>query len=706
MNTASLTHLIENESGKRLMYVHVILYIYTSLSWLIALLWLINGTINIREQLAFKSIDHTHNETHSDPSWKSKSIMVTNIPTRLRDERVLASYFAFYLNRFKKKKTTLSRRSSVMSFTSFLERFDGSGNANALNNTDDLDDITDALIEDVCVVRKYNKLVQLRKRHEDCTKRLELAYMTLARRLLKYVKRRLTQSMRGVSLSSEDEVLVQVIAPFVYEFEKPRKLSQAVRSTANKLLRRSDAFVKFPDTPVSTKEHSTIWEAILLLPTHTLEPFQSKIRVKPLIQSVLRNNAREERSISEIHYLTHKLRLLTSSIEEHQTHTPTVFAPTSTAFVTLKYVSDARVACRKLSSHPTRPHACIVSPAPFYNEIDWDVAISSQSKSLTLRTLIIKVGVWGFILFYIIPMAALSSLFSIERLRNVNERLGAYFDEHERQAEWFTTLLPTLIVAFISLMMPAILFGIGKKATPHLTISRLHDQIFHRYWVFMITNVLITFCIGAATFRFILESFSGSASGLSILSRVYLSFPQAAPFFASWAILQTSIQNLVQLALIGLPLLTFFCVTLSAKTPRQRLKATNARTPDYHVFCSNTLLVISVCLVMGVFNPLVIPFTFVYFIAANIVYRNQLYHVYSRRLYDSGGRWITVRCFRYGMDALSVSQVAFFAFHLVRYEDGRQDHAGTYTIIVGVLFVVTQVVKLLITRQIKARFNA
>ncbi|TIB15514.1 hypothetical protein E3P92_01650 [Wallemia ichthyophaga] len=748
MNTASLTHLIENESGERLIYVHVILYIYTSISWLVALLWLINGTISIREKLAYMSADNAEQEEQQaqTQAHKSKSILVTNIPTRLRDERILASYFAFYLNRFKKKKTTVSRRSSIASFTSFIERLDGGSGGldvdaeggssrrsyhshhshhshinNHINNTDHLEDITDAHIEDVCIVRKYDSLVQLRRKHADCTKRLELAYMGLAKRVLAHVERRLSQ-VNGEGWSGEDEVLVQELAGFVRKQGVSQatctsRISQAVRGALNKLLRREDSFVRFTDSPDSDKTraytptHNTIWDALLLLPSHTLEPFQSRIRVKPLIQSVVRGargarGARPESTIPDIHYLTHKLRLLTKSVEQVQMETPAVFPPTSTAFVTFRGVADARIACRKLASHPTRPHACIVAPAPFYSEIEWDVAISSQSKSLTLRALIIKIGVWGFILFYIIPMAALSSLFSIERVRNVSERLGRYFDRHERQAEWFTTILPTLIVAFISLMMPAILFGIGKKATPHLTLGRMHDQIFHRYWVFMITNVLITFCIGAATFRFILESLSGSASGMSILNRVYLSFPQAAPFFASWSILQTSIQNLVQLALIGLPLLTFFLVTLRAQTPRQRQAATNARTPDYHVFCSNTLLVVSVCLVMGVFNPLVIPFTLVYFIAANIVYRNQLYHVYSRRVYDTGGRRIAVRCFRYGMDALSVSQTAFFAFHLVRYEDGKQADARTYAVIIGVLFALTQLAKLLITRQVKARFDA
>ncbi|TIC10030.1 hypothetical protein E3Q10_02979 [Wallemia mellicola] len=702
MNTASLTHLIDNSDGRELLYVHVILHIWTSITWIIALLWYINGAIKIRERMAYKSSEFSTSPV--DNSWKSRTVLVTNIPNSLRDERVLASYFAFYLNRFKKKKTTnLSRRSSILSFNSLLERVD-QGSIPDINNTDNLEELTENYIEDVSIIRKFERLVQLRKRLDDATKRLELAYLKLSRNLLKFVRKHIEECLRKEEEFDKDDILINSLMPFVYEFEKqPTKLSFGLSSTINKLLRRNDAFIRCPDTPASMQDNKTIWEVIFSLPVSVIEPFQPKIRVKPILKTIITKS--DNPTVSEIHYLTNKVRLLVASIEEYQMNSPTIFPPTSTAFVTFKKVSDARVTCKKLSSHPARPNACIVKPAPYFSEIDWEVAITSKSATTTLRGMIIKVAIWGFILFYIIPMAALSSLFSIERLRDVNADLGAYFDRHEHQAEIFTTLVPTLLVAFISLMMPAILFGIGKKAQPHLTIHRLHDQIFHRYWVFMITNVLITFCIGAATFRFILESFT-SASGLSILNRIYLSFPQAAPFFASWAILQTSIQNFVQLALIGLPLLMFLFKTLSAKTPRARKEATRARTPDYHVFCSNTLLVISVLLVMGVFNPLVIPFTFIYFIAANIVYRNQLYHVYSRRLYDTGGKWVTVRVFRYGMDAMAVSQVAFFAFHLVRYYDGRKNHSGTYTIIIGVFFIICLILKLLITRQIKARFDA
>ena len=586
-----------------------------------------------------------------------------------------------------------------MSLSSLKDQFMNESGEPQLNTLENLEDLMEETIEDVSIVRKYDKLLQLRKKRDESIQRLELAYISLANTLLGHTKNLLkVKSRDDEQLNEYDEILFKTISPFLFEFEKPSfKLKESIEIFFKKLFGKTDNFVKFKDSANST--NLTIWEVILSLPKPVIEKFQPTMRVKPLFQSLFSKS-----KVKQIDYLTAKVKMLSSSIEGYQTQSPLKFPPTSTAFVTFKNVSDSKLACKKLSHHPTKPHACLVRPAPFFSDIDWEVAITSKSATHTIRGFLVRIAIWGFILFYVLPMAALSSLFSIERLRHINKKLGAYFDKHEHQSEIFTSLLPTLIVAFIALLMPAILFGIGKKAQPHLTWSKLHNQIFHRYWVFMITNILITFCIGASTFQSILERIT-SESGLSLLQIIAHNFPQAAPFFASWTIIQVSIQNFVQLPLIGLPLLTYFFVTLKSKTPRQRINATNPRTPDFHVFGSNTLLAVSVSLVMGLFNPLVIPFTLIYFMASNIVFRNQFYHVYSRRLYDTGGKWVTIRLFRYGVDALCIAQVAFFAFHVVRYKSGAQNYSNIYAILTGIIFFITILVKLLVTHQIKARFE-
>lgn len=59
---------------------------------------------------------------------------------------------------------------------------------------------------------------------------------------------------------------------------------------------------------------------------------------------------------------------------------------------------------------------------------------------------------------------------------------------------------------------------------------------------------------------------------------------------------------------------------------------------------------------------MVIPFNFVYFCFAVTVFKNQIAHVYWRRNYESNGRHIYTRAFRYSLDALILGQIVSVAF--------------------------------------------
>ncbi len=67
-----------------------------------------------------------------------------------------------------------------------------------------------------------------------------------------------------------------------------------------------------------------------------------------------------------------------------------------------------------------------------------------------------------------------------------------------------------------------------------MTLSALHDRLMIRYYKFLVINVLVFFCIGAAALQSLLDSFRASATAPNILQIVTDSFASAGPFYVGW----------------------------------------------------------------------------------------------------------------------------------------------------------------------------
>ncbi|KAG8795432.1 hypothetical protein FRC12_014595 [Ceratobasidium sp. 428] len=195
---------------------------------------------------------------------------------------------------------------------------------------------------------------------------------------------------------------------------------------------------------------------------------------------------------------------------------------------------------------------------------------------------------------------------------------------------------------------------------------------------------------GLTSFRAFLLAFRQKIPNLfEIVSEA---LPAAAPFYTSWFILQTSLQNMMQLGLVGLPLITYVFGVRTASTPRKRKRGTQPRTIDYHYWTPNHLLAMHIVMIFAVLNPLVIPLALIYYSVANV-----LLHVYARRYYEGNGKMITIRVLRYSMDGLAISHVVFMAFNLLNYNKACAGISGT-------MIGATIVLKIWATRVFKSRY--
>ncbi|KAJ7095817.1 hypothetical protein B0H15DRAFT_827221 [Mycena belliarum] len=781
MTRASITSLVATDEGKKLLWIHITLLFWLTLSWMGTLLWICHGAFRLRaariaitaKRIAAHDPADTTYYPHPHPQYgfadvpmldrnhpnfglRLRTVMVSNVPPALRDEKVLKEYFEYYMSR-KLEKPSMGLTSStqpgfINKSVAFLfnrvKRLPAqippiplSSTARHANSTDVKDEPNSPtenpndvpVIERVVVARKMTELASLLERREDILRLLETAHIKLARKTVLAVQHAMARRDANKStvrvhtkpkastkrrahaldtergnggeegtLSEEERMqqLIEVIGPYVEEFgvqtSSDRRKAFFSKHEFHKLRTEgsqdSDSDGGTQAYPPTSSAQSS--QGRTIWDALLSLPRGSLDAYQPLINL---SHLFRGKIVPSIDYYTAKFNLLTSFITENRAKSVTDYDPVSTAFVTFADPADARRACKYLAVHPNNPLTCLVTMAPEYQDLDWIRVMKSSYNGEFVKDWVVNMGVWAFTVFWLFPVSLLVGLVSIQNISVFLPALKTYLDKHQWEEDLIQSFLPTLLVALLALSIPPILLLIAKKAHTITTLSALHDLIMTRYYKFLIVNVLVFFCVGTAALQSVLDSFKANqTSHVDIIQTVADSFPTAGPFYVGWLIFTVGMHGGFELALLGLPLIVY-PTTRRQVTPRKRAVGIRPRTFNFYYWLPTHLLVIHVLMLFMVLNPFVIPFgAFYFFIEAGVV-KNQLIHIYAKN-YEGNGQVILIRIVRYSLDGLILAQTVFMTYMIVLKK----------TVSVGLaafLVVFTTIVKLLFTRVIRAQFE-
>ena len=430
MTRASISSLVGTIEGTRLLWIHITLLIYVSLSWVASLIWICRGVFQYRkaqtQRVAESCASTTQDQNdsyHSHPhprypfpslpvldgdqssrGLRLRTLMVTNIPLHLRSEKDLADYFEYYLSRpgvipavalslrpgFFNKLVAVVYNRSRRALEHIQEVFHiGLPSEDGIIRDLEPDTNKVPLISRVVIGRKLTTLLSLLERRDVILQCLEAAHIKLARNVLDVVKQELDKREGCHMLETRD--------PSLFEGgegkELPLDMAEDDKSAREQLIRSLKPFVEGSGLRSGTTSESkalprhfsvliarhseqqdfsdpdrqTVWEALHSLPRRVLDSYQ------PLIQRGC--------SAPEIDSFTAKLNYLTSLITENRARAIKHYPPVSTAFVTFSDPRDARRACRYLSSHPDSPINCVVQMAPSFEDLDWKRIMKSTFKA-------------------------------------------------------------------------------------------------------------------------------------------------------------------------------------------------------------------------------------------------------------------------------------------------------------------------------------
>ncbi|KAF8634132.1 hypothetical protein AX15_001064 [Amanita polypyramis BW_CC] len=789
MTRASISSLVRTVKGLSLLWIHILLLFWITLTWIVILCWICSGAFKLRQGHIYAAarrmsvarsgdsppvmFPHPHppyifndsltpDDGHPNAGLRSRTIMVSNVPQALRDERELKEYFTYYMSR-KVDKPSMGLTSSVQPgllnkcIVFLLNRLKRrtteappklppagrenslSSNCDAIKNADGSgsDNHTVPVIERVIIARRMTELASLIERREEIMSRLEAAHIKLANRILLAVKVAMdekstyrpmvhiplrTAKQRGQTVQDaiqercqgyvdveEDNMnhTIDVLGPYVEQFGLRAPFVQPSWKALNKAFKNIfHSLFPWEPTPHNkdcdglnysgpcslspsysrSRADETIWEALLSLPRSSLDAYQPLISLSLLFRGKM---------VPAIDYYTAKINALNNRIIENRSKAITEHEPASTAFVTFSEPSEARRACKYLAVHPENPLACLVVMAPAYEDLDWSCVMKSSFNTEFVKDWVVNAGVWLFTLFWLFPVSLLVGLVSIQNISRFWPSLKSYLDRHAWQEEIIQSFLPTISVSSLALLIPVILFLITKKAHTITTLSALHDLILTRYYKFLVVNVLVFFCVGTAALQSFLVSFKSSTT-LDLLQIVADSFPSAGPFYVGWLIFSTAIHGCFELALVGLPLLTYPS-TKRQITPRKRSVDIRPRTFNYYYWIPNHLLALHVLLLFSILNPFVLPFGALYFSIQTGIIKNQFIHVYAKK-YEGNGKLILVRVIRYSFDGKHAVRAVFLAYMVVL---KKSVNVG----LTAFLIAATAITKIALTRICRAQFE-
>lgn len=235
MTRASISSLVTTTKGLSLLWVHIVLLVWITLSWFGTLYWICKGAFHYRAQNILAAANraacqvqaerdaqydpHPHpqypfhalpplDDDHSNRGLRLRTIMVTNVPHSLRTEKELKEYFEYYLSRrvarpaigitsstqpgfFNKTFAFLfnrARRLPAQVHLMHLASGEQSSRRSSPTQETRPEEYEAPAIDRVVIVRKMNDLAAMLERREEILRLLETAHIRLARKALTSVQ--------------------------------------------------------------------------------------------------------------------------------------------------------------------------------------------------------------------------------------------------------------------------------------------------------------------------------------------------------------------------------------------------------------------------------------------------------------------------------------------------------------------------------------
>ncbi|KAL0012272.1 hypothetical protein SO802_007380 [Lithocarpus litseifolius] len=318
------------------------------------------------------------------------------------------------------------------------------------------------------------------------------------------------------------------------------------------------------------------------------------------------------------------------------------------AFVSFKTRWGAAVCAQTQQSR--NPTIWLTEWAPEPRDVYWH-NLAIPYVSLTVRRLIIAVAFFFLTFFFMIPIAFVQSLATIEGIEKAAPFLKSVI-EMKFIKSVIQGFLPGIVLKLFLMFLPTILM-IMSKFEGYNSLSSLERISASRYYLFNFVNVFLGSIIAGSAFEQ-LDSFIHQSAN-EIPKTIGVAIPMRATFFITyimvdgWAGIAGEILMLKPLIMYHLK--NFFLV----KTEKDREEAMDPGSLGFNTGEPRIQFYFLLGLVYATVTPIILPFIIIFFGLAYVVFRHQIINVYNQEYESAAAFWPDV----HGrvISALVISQV-------------------------------------------------
>ncbi|KAF5731511.1 CSC1-like protein [Tripterygium wilfordii] len=333
--------------------------------------------------------------------------------------------------------------------------------------------------------------------------------------------------------------------------------------------------------------------------------------------------------VDAVDYYTSEIEKLSKEEEAERVRVlsdPKAIVPA--AFVSFKSRWGAALCAQtQQSSNPT---IWLTEWAPEPRDIYWN-NLSIPYVELTIRRLLMAIGLFFLTFCFMIPIAFVQSLANIEGIEKVLPFLKPII-ETKFMKSLIQGFLPGIALKIFLILLPTILMTMST-VEGFTSLSSLERRSAGKYHLFILVNVFLGSIITGTALQQ-LKSFLNKPP-TEIPRIVGESIPMKATFFITyimvdgWAGIAAEILRLVPLVMFHLK------NTFLVKTDQDRDDAMDPGSLGFATSEPRIQFYFLLGFVYAVVTPILLPFIIVFFAFAYLVFRHQIINVYDQK-YESG----------------------------------------------------------------------
>ncbi|OMO64784.1 hypothetical protein COLO4_31822 [Corchorus olitorius] len=354
--------------------------------------------------------------------------------------------------------------------------------------------------------------------------------------------------------------------------------------------------------------------------------------------------------VDAIEYHISEIEKLSKEIDEERERVvkdPKSIMPA--AFVSFKSRWGAAVCAQTQQSR--NPTLWLTEWAPEPRDVYWQ-NLAIPYVSLAVRRLIMAVAFFFLTFFFMIPIASVQALASIEGLEKVAPFLKPLIEMKFIKAV-IQGFLPGIVLKLFLIFLPTILM-IMAKFEGFTSLSSLERTAATRYYLFNLVNVFLVSVVAGSALDQLNTFIKESANDIPRI--IGVAIPLRATFFITyimvdgWAGIAAEILMLKPLIIFHLK--NFFLV----KTEKDREEAMDPGSLGFNTGEPRLQLYFLLGLIYAAVTPVLLPFILIFFGLAYVVFRHQIINVYNQEYESAAAFWPDV----HGrvIAALVISQIA------------------------------------------------